>query len=88
MEWWCWFFEQETQSLSFGGGSGGSHPLGSLKERGGGGLVSLSISLHSAMLRAKGEKQSRERVVRGQGREDRVWGGTRLPVKKKGSGSV
>jgi len=30
-EWWCWFFEQETQSQSFGGGSGGSHPLGCVK---------------------------------------------------------
>jgi len=27
------FFEQETQSLSFGSGSGGSHPLGCVKAR-------------------------------------------------------
>jgi len=50
MEWCYWFFEQETQSLSFGGRSGGSHPLGCMKARGGDGAVRrrprLSVPLY------------------------------------------
>ena len=45
MEWWCWFFEQNTQSLSFGSGSGGSRPLGYVKARGGNGQMRRQLRL-------------------------------------------
>ena len=71
------FLKQETQKRSFGGGSDGSHPLGCVKARGGGGTVRrrsrLSVPLYLTWpwLRAQPREETEwVKVEKGSGEKD------------------